>query len=80
MIKVTVSLAIFDFGKGGRNIVLQQVRARWPTGDHVTRRLDRIGLDGGRDQTAGFLILINNSFLFLKRRISYIIIKFLRAH
>ena len=40
----------------------------------------RKGLDGGRDRTAEFLILINKGCFFLKRRISHFNIKFLRVH
>ena len=47
-----------------------QVRTRWQTGDGG-RRVDRKRLDGGRDQTAGFLILIKKGSIYLKRRISY---------
>ena len=36
---------------------------RWRTGDGG-RRVDRKGLDSGRDRTAGFLILIKKGFLF----------------
>ena len=36
---------------------------RWRTGDGG-RRVGRKGLDGGRDQTAGFLISIKHDLLF----------------
>ena len=36
---------------------------RWRTGNGG-RRVDRIGLDGGRDRTVGFLILIKKGFFW----------------
>ena len=51
-------------------VTKKQFRTRWRTGDGGGR-VDRKGLDSGRDRTAVFLILISKGFLFLRRNISY---------
>ena len=50
--------------------IANQVRSRWRTGDGG-RGVDKKGLDGGRDRTAGFLVLIQKVFLFKKKKIPY---------
>ena len=44
---------------------------RWRTGDGG-KRVDRKLLDGGRDRTAGFLILTKIGFLFEYIMVSYV--------
>ena len=46
------------------NIVLCYIPGTtWRTGD-AGRRVDKKGVDGGRDRTAGFLIFMQKNFLF----------------